>query len=479
MTDQLAKRKRVSGTIIQLPQQQAVIDPLKTIVNVEAEEAVIGAVLRDPECYASVSEVLQPSDFFMLWNGYIWHAFDRISGRGEAVDMVSVADELDALGQLPPEGVHKLAGLAESAPNSHSAETYARIVRDAATRLRICRESDEMKKIALDRMNYRDIEAVVDECNRLLFEATDQQMKRKDTSVKAIVGTMYESVEKALQSGVTRGIPTGFNNLDELLKGGVPGELTILAGGEGMGKTTFALNLALNMARGDNSHKRNFNVVIFTLEMSEEEIVRILISMVTGIPKRALKAADLNGAQWQKFVEGVGIVGNLNIHVIDEFPSLTPIQLRRRLRTMVDAQKQEVDAVIVDGLWLMEDTEATPAAQRPIAVRNITRDLITIGRDFDVPMYVTHQYNGEAWQRNNKRPMMHDLAESAGVRRNAQVIIGLYRDNYYGIESEYEITEAHVLKDRNGSGAQGQHADFLFDMTHNLFKPVWKEGQYD
>lgn len=463
------KRKRVSGTIIPLPQQSNVVDQINQVVKREAEEAVLGAVLRDPSVYASISEVLQPSDFFVLQNGYVWYAFDQLTGRGEVIDPLTVVNELEALKQLPPNGTFWISRLATEAIDAHSAETYARIVRDAATRLRVCSAATEMIATMLDQQTYRDIDRGVDECNRLLFEATDQQVKTNDTSIKGIIDSYFQEVEDAMTSGVRRGIPSGFSNLDELLKGAMPGELTIVAGAEGMGKTTFALGMARHMAL------RGYGVAIFTLEMSREEIVRILISMETGIAKRALKALDLTRDQWGQFVAASGVVGGWPIHVIDDFPALSPIQLRRRLRTLIDAQHQSIDVVIIDGLWLMEDSEKT--LERHEAVRNITRDLIQVGRDFNVPLYVTHQYNGDAYKRNDKRPQMHDLAESAGVRRNAQVILGLYRDSYYGEGDGSNNTELHILKDRNGSGAQGSHIDFLFDMNRNLFLPTQTEGR--
>lgn len=462
------KRKRVSGTVIALPQMEQPGSVIEKIVNRDAEDAVIGAVLRDPSVYASISEFLQPSDFFKLINGYIWYTFDLITARGENIDPLTVSNELMILKQMPTDGDYRIANLAASAPDTNSAETYARIVRDAATLLRICTAAQEMILVVAERQKYRDIETVKDECNRLLFEATDQQSGAVKTGIAAIIGEFSDQVEEAITTGAKRGIPSGYSNLDAKLRGAVAGELTVVAGSEGMGKTTFMLNGVRNMAI------RGYGIAVFTLEMSREEVARILISQESGIAKVALKALDLSRDQWSRFVAASGIVGNWKVHIIDEFPDLTPIQLRRRLRTLMVAQHQQIDAVIIDGLWLMEPTEK--GMERPQAVFNITRDLIKVARDFNVPIYITHQYNGEAYQRKDKRPMMRDLAESAGVRRNAQVILGMYRDNYYGEGDGSSNTELHILKDRNGSGAQGQKIEFLFDVQRNLFLPLAEEN---
>lgn len=443
------------------------------IVNLDVEQAVIGAVLRDPSAYASVSEVLQPSDFHLLRHGYVWHAFDRITARGEQIDLITVADELDTLKYTPDTGMGIpwwLAQLAGAADRVESVEAYARLVRDSATRLRMLAAADDIKRVAMDRQKYSSIDSAIDEANRVLFEATDQQIKRDDTSMSAVIGAYMDQVERARNGELVRGISYGYANIDDLLKAAVPGEITVIAGGEGMGKTTFCLGGVRQLA------KRGANVVVFTLEMMQQEIAQIFVSMETGIAKRALKVYDLTDTQFSEFVRASGIVGGWKVHVIDEFPALTTLQARRRLRTLMQAQGVDVDLVVIDGLWLMEyvDQDGKLEQERPKAVGNILRDLVQIGRDFNVPIWITHQYNGNAWTRQNKRPVMHDLAESAGVRRNAQVIIGLYRDSYYGIEDGNDLTEAHVLKDRNGSGAQGQSVDFKFDPTHNLFLPLMR-----
>lgn len=463
------KRTRVSGQIVPF---EVRVEAAQRLTSPDAEAAVLGAVLRDPAVYATVSEILQPADFSYLWHGYVWYAFEQITGRSERIDLLTVSDELQARKWLNDNDAHRLSMLAANVPSAYSIESYARIVRDCALRIRLLQTAEAIVKATHDTQTFRTTEALVDECNRLLFTATDQGVEGVDSSINGILGEFAAEAEEAYASGKKRGVSSGFGNLDELLRGAVPGELTVVAGAEGMGKTTFMLGLARNMAQA------GAGVAIFTLEMSRQEIGRIFVSMESGLPKRALKAFDFTAPQWGQFIDGVGKFGAWNTHIIDDFPSLTPMQLRRRLRTLVQAQKQKIDVVIIDGLWLMEDTEGSDSSQRPIAVRNITRDLITIARDFNVPIYITHQYNGDAFKRNEKRPMLHDLAESAGVRRNAQVILGLYRDSYYGIKraGQQDVSEVHVMKDRNGSGAQGNHADFYFDGGHNLFLPKFEGG---
>lgn len=461
------KRKRVSGAIIEFKPLD-IAKAAADVVKHEAEQAVIGAVLRDPSVYASVSEVLQPADFHYMRHGWVWHAFDLITGRGEPIDLITVADELDTLKQYTEDTPHWLAQLVGSADRAASAEAYARIVRDAATRIRILATADSMKAIVLDRATYGDIESVVDACNRALFEATDQQIHRTDTSMSAAVNEYMDEADAIRSGKQIRGISYGYANIDELLKAAVPGEVTVIAGGEAMGKTTFCLGAVRNLA------KRGKTTVLFTLEMVRKEITQAFVNMETGIAKRALKVLDLSDDQYAEFIRACGVVGNWGVHIVDEFPTLNPLQARRRLRTMMQAEGIPVDLVVIDGLWLMEwvDEKGNIETDRPKAVGNILRDLVQIGRDFNVPIWITHQYNGEARTRQDKRPKLFDLAESAGVRRNAQVIMGLYRDSYYDVDGGSDLTELHILKDRNGSGAQGESVEFKFDATHSLFLPI-------
>jgi len=475
MIQQTIKRERVTGKIVQLPDASQQHKDRIDIWNHAAERAVISAVLQVPEVYASVSEILQPGDFHETYYGYVWHSFDRITGRGDPIDMITVADDLDVIKFPSPEGYDGntalwLAQVASTADRAESAEAYARMVRDSATRMRMIIATDAIKRVAGDRSKYYTIEAAVDEANRLLFAATDQQIKMTDTSMAAAVQGFMDAAEMVRGGGVVRGVGYGYPNIDALLRVSVPGEVSVIAGAPKMGKTTFCLCAARNLAL---EGKR---IAIFTLEQQAQELVSSFTAMETGIAKRAFKGFDLTPKQWLLFNEAMGRIGNWGIHMIDEFPALTPIQLRRRLRTMIQHQRIPLDLVIIDGLWLMQYIDdngksLSRTEDRPAAVGYILRDLINVARDFNIPIWITHQYNGDANKRNDKRPRLSDLAESSGAQRNAQVIMGLYRDAYYGITGGTGLTEVHVLADRNGSDAQGQYAEFQYTPERNLFTP--------
>jgi replicative DNA helicase len=253
-------------------------------------------------------------------------------------------------------------------------------------------------------------------------------------------------------------VPSGFIHLDGLLNGHgfYPNEVTVWAGAEGMGKTTALLSIARNAARTQRS------VVIFTMEMEQSEIAQALISMETGIPRSTIQSKRISPQQWEQMVTATGIVGSWNLHVVDmhEFPALKPIQLRRKLRSML--LNTPIDLVILDGLWLMQPDESS--GKRFDDVGLIMRDLSGVAKQFGLPIIVSHQYKEEI--RSVKKPTIYHLAESAGVRRNAQVIIGMWRSSYFK-DDENAQTYAYVMKNRN-RGMIGA-APLPYNMKYNRF----------
>lgn len=451
----IAKRERISS----LYPVASTDDPVLKIVNVMAEEGVIGAVLQKPDLYPALSEILQPGDFYILSNGFIWHAFDQLSGRGEGIDLLTVYSELDKMKNPLPgdEIMGKLVGMIEKAPDAKNAEYYAREIFNTAMRIRVMRAAGKMIESALDRTVPMD--TLIDGCDNELYKATNRHMDAR-TDALSIVNDYYEKMEHVANGGRTPGFLTGYPALDELLPSGLsPNEVTVLVGSEGMGKTTFLLSLARNgLVKG----KR---VGIFSLEMKQSEVVHNFMAMETGIFKSDLKTFNLNDAQRKLFAKSAGDIAKWPLDVVDEYPALTPVQLRRKLRKMWLTNPLEL--LIIDGLWLMEASEPTKN-DRPRDVFNIMRDLVQISRDFNVPILLAHQYNAMVYK--SQRPQLDHISESAGVRRNAQVIIGLHRQSYYTPdEGDDNTTWAHIMKDRNGR-AQGQKVPFVYNNNFSRYE---------
>lgn len=449
--------KRASAfkpTIVQFPGGQQ-LNVQQKLGNLRAEEAVLASVLQKSEVYHALAEMLQPGDFTLRWNGIVWRTFEVLAARNESISIITVADELEKHGELDDV---RLAALAGRVDDIDSAESYARMVRDAALQIRIIQAAMEMIIVAQDDKNRGFTEFVVDECNRLLFEATEQRMERSP-SFYQVLSTYSDSVERVVndEEPPTICVPSGFDRLDSWLKGFAPGEVTVIGGGAGQGKTTFALSIARNILNTGGS------VAYFSLEMSQEEILRSLTAMETGIPKDVLRSKRLTPEQYATFIEAAGRMSKWAMHPIDEYKSLTPLQLRRRLRLL--ATQEVIDMVMIDGLWLMEAVKPTP--RRVDDVHFIVRDLTEIADAFNLPIAILHQYKRSGDGSKKRRIYTEeDLAESSGVERNVDVILCLQKPKHLG------VVEGIIYKDRNGSTPKGTMVEFAFNRKFKRYEQL-------
>lgn len=423
-----------------------------------SEEAVIGSVFQKPEIFPSISDILQAADFSILLRGFIWHAFDELNAARVDIDIVSVAEKLEG-STCPLKGealIRELSRMIEKAPNPNNAEVYARAVYDASTRMRIVNAAGELLTIATDK--GKPIELVVDEVDQKVYAATNRKIEAR-TDTRAVMGAYFDKMQDMLDNGIAvPGVHLGFPELDDAIGSLYPGEVTVLAGGEGEGKTTWATSATRNTVKAGR------RVAYFTLEMTQEEIIRNLTAMETGIFRSKLKAFKLSEQQFTLFTQAAAEIANWPLDIVDEFPTLTPLQLRRKARALM--QTGALELIVVDGLWLMEANEPTRERWRDVFV--IMRDLNQIARDFNVPLLVLHQYSAEI--RNADHPTLYHLSESAGVRRNAQMIWGLHRGgSKYGDANP--VTYLYYLKDRNGS-TTGEKQPFFYNPDYSRYEEM-------
>lgn len=440
------RRTRVTQIAPSAPRVAFQFDPFgaNSPVAHEAEAAVIACVLHEPRLFGVVADALQAGDFWTLLWGFVWHACDALYRQGTPIDIISVSQFLDAEGKCPLRGealvqkLVKVLGRGER-PEERHIEEYARMVRDAALRLRVAKAAGEIQELALDAKV--DIERVKDEALQSVLRALEMRSE-KPTHVRDHARAFYDVVENApLRSSV----PSGFDALDEALAGGFHiGEVTVLAGGAKMGKTTLLLSSIRRMVM------RGHRVALFSLEMSAQpDILRALVSIHTGIPRRALKRGDLTPEQWQQFVDAIDDISAWKLHIVDEYKALTPVQLRRKLRMLM--MREPIDLVAIDGLWLMDASVPHWREGRHRDVFFIMRDLVAEAAESQVPIVITHQLRTDA---NWMSPKLADLAESAGVMRNAHVVLAAGRE--MDAEGRYVAGApiwVHVLADRNGDGA--------------------------
>lgn len=420
--------------------------------NERAESALIGTVFHKPELYPTLSTLVQPADFYSLLNGYIWWACEQTYPN---IDNLTIADALKGKYDNPDALDQHINALIAAVPDLENAESYARMVRECAVRIRIANAAHEMQAVVADKT--LSLTAQIDACNLLLFKASEQTTGQIDTSARAMIDALFDELESSEDAP---GCSFGFGSMDAEMKRIYAGEVALLVGHPGMGKTTFLLSAVRNNLNAGN------RVVMYSLDnMPRLDIIRILAGMQTGVHKNALLERRLTPDQMADVVRYAQQMADWQLDVVDDYPMLSPTQLRRSLRKFIH-DYGSVDLVVIDGLWLMEADEPTKDRWRD--VHHITTELMRLAKqEFGVPILMTHQYTQEAKDRKDKRPIINDVAESAAVQRNIPLILGMYRANYYDRETAEDTTEIHIMKDRK-RGKQG--AMFPFGYTQGRFE---------
>jgi len=407
----------------------------------EAEEAVIGAILLDPDSFLNVAGFLQPEDFFLVRLRAIWEAMQRLSSRGEAIDLLTVTEELANFRQLETIGGQSyLIQLTNNTPTALYAEVYARIVQRTAIRRRLMETADHIKMLAID--EERPIEEVIEEAESHLFNVSDTQMKRDFVPMWEALSEYYDRIEALLlQRGGAIGVPSGFRDIDHLLGGFQKSDLVVFAGRPGMGKTSFLLTTAMNAARV------GARVAIFTMEMGVEQMVQRMVAMETGINVQKLRLANINAQEAARFTEAAGRISNLHIF-IDDTPGLNPMEMRTKCRRL--SHEHGLDLVMVDYMQLMNAGKGYEN-NRVQEISFISRSLKEMAREFNIPVISAAQLSRAVEQRQDKRPVLSDLRESGSIEQDSDIVMFLYRDEVYNEATEFpNQADIIVAKHRNG-----------------------------
>jgi len=368
----------------------------------EAEEAVIGAVLVNKASFYGVASFLTAEDFFILRHQHIWQAMVNLNLRGDEIDYITVvqelknADRLDEIG-----GPAYITQLINNTPTSIHAEVYGRLVERAAIRRRLLAAADRIKLLALD--EEMTVERVMDEAESELFGVSERQLARELVPMREALSQYYDHIEGLMQaSGEPLGLPTGFKDLDKLLGGLQRSDLLVFAGRPGMGKSSFLLSVALNLARLGR------RIAIFTMEMGVDQIVQRMVSMEAAINSQKLRLGNLSQQEWVKFVQ---VVDNLShFHVfIDDTPAMTPLQMRSKCFRL--AREHGIDLVILDYMQLM-NSGGSYENNRVQEISYISRSMKELARELNVPILSAAQLSRAVEQRQDKRPVLSDLRES-------------------------------------------------------------------
>jgi replicative DNA helicase len=411
----------------------------------EAEEAVLGAVLINPEAYYEVASFLRADDFYIHRHRWIWETFTRLHERRIPIDLLTVTEELDQLGQLEETGgAAYLTSLIGNVPTSLHAEAYGRIVESNAIRRRMLSAANEIAKLAYQQ--EASVETVMDEAERAVFGVSERRTTRDLRSIQEVLSEYYDRIDQlSSRSEEMYGVPTGFTDLDRLLGGMQPSDLLIVAGRPGTGKTAFMLSAAKNAAQKNKKH-----VAIFSLEMSSEQLVQRIISQETGIDSQRLRSGKLEGEEWAVFAHAVEVLSDTMIF-LDDTPGLTPLQLRTKCRRL--HAEFNLDLVLVDYLQLM--SSGVRAENRVQEVSYISRNLKILARELNVPVLAAAQLSRAVEQRADKEPQLSDLRESGSLEQDADVVMFINRPELYDKDTLLKnVAQIKVAKHRNGPVGQ-------------------------
>ncbi|MGD8603080.1 MAG: replicative DNA helicase [Anaerolineales bacterium] len=407
----------------------------------QAEEAVLGAVMVNPEVYYDVAHFLSAGDFFLHRNRWIWEAFTNLHEGRQPIDILTVSEELEKQNRLDEAGGPAyLTSLINAVPSSLHAEAYGRLVEEAATRRRLLEAANQIAQLA--RTTSSTIEEVVNDSEKAVFGVSERRLTHQLQPIKQVLSEYYDRIDYlARHQDETIGVPTGFIDLDRLLGGLQPSDLLIVAGRPGQGKSGFCLSIAKNASQ---LHKKH--VALFSLEMSNEQLVQRLVSQETGIDSQRLRLAALQDDEWPLFTQAVSALGDTHIY-LDDTPAITPLQLRTKSRRL--HMELGLDLIIVDYLQLM--TGDSRFENRVQEVSYISRNLKALARELNVPVLAAAQLSRAVEQRADKRPVLSDLRESGSLEQDADVVMFIYREDYYETDTlKQNLAEIMVAKHRNG-----------------------------
>jgi replicative DNA helicase len=411
--------------------------------NLEAEESVLGAMLLSPTAIGIVTELLKPSDFYRESHGTIYHAALQLWSKGEPVDAITLADELDGRSELERVGgAARIAELAALVPAASNVEHYARIVREMATLRGLVRVGSEIARLGHDRPG--ETPDLVDRAEQLVFDLAQERVTGDFAHIETLLKESFERITHLYEQGSElTGVPSGFRDLDTLTSGFQRGNLIILAARPSMGKSALALCAAANLGV-----RHETPVALFTLEMSRAEVTQRLMCSEAKVESQRLRSGKLAPDDWPRLTAACDRLMKAPVFV-DDTGSITMMELRSKARRLKSRQP-DLGLIIVDYLQLM--TSGATVENRVQEVSQISRSLKVLARDLDVPILALSQLSRAVEQRHDKRPILSDLRESGSIEQDADLVFFVYRDEYYqGEESDQQgLAEVILAKHRNG-----------------------------
>mgnify|MGYP001029876946 FL=1 len=410
--------------------------------SLEAEQSVIGSMIMDQDAIVTAMEILLQEDFYHKQYGILFDAMIELYSSGQPGDLVTLQNKLKEK-DVPQEvsSLEFVGELVRAVPTSANVKYYCNIVKENSMKRKLIRVTEEIENECY--AGKESLESVLDKTEHDIFALLSSRTGGDYVPIRQVVMNALEKIEKASQQdGNVTGIPTGFIDLDYRTAGLQPSDLVLIAARPSMGKTAFVLNIAQYVA-----FHENMCTAIFSLEMSKEQLVNRLFSLESRVDAQALRTGNLSDADWAKLVEGAGIIGDSEL-IIDDTPGISISEMRSKCRKY--KLEHDLKLIIIDYLQLMSGSgRSTDSRQQEIS--DISRSLKALARELNVPVLALSQLSRAVEQRPDHRPMLSDLRESGAIEQDADVVMFIYRDDYYNKDTELKgISEIIIAKQRNG-----------------------------
>lgn len=409
--------------------------------SIEAEQSVIGSMIMDKEAIVVASEILFGDDFYSKQYGVLFDTMVELNEEGRPVDLVTLQDKLKEK-DVPPEvsSLEFIRDLITAVPTSANIKYYANIVAEKATLRKLIKLNEEIANTCY--VGKESLEVILEETEKKVFNLVQRRNTGEFVPIRQVVMNAMEKIETASKNkGAVTGIATGFIDLDYRTAGMQPSDLILVAARPSMGKTAFVLNIAQHVA-----FKLNETVAIFSLEMSKEQLVNRLFSLESRVDSQHIRTGQLSDAEWENLIESAGVIGKSNL-IIDDTPGISIADLRSKCRKF--KLEHNLRMIIIDYLQLMSGSGRSDSRQQEIS--DISRSLKALARELSVPVIALSQLSRAVEQRPDHRPMLSDLRESGAIEQDADVVMFIYRDDYYNHDTDRkDIAEIIIAKQRNG-----------------------------
>lgn len=410
--------------------------------SIEGEQSVIGSMLMDREAIITASEIVTADDFYQHQYGIMFESMIELFNEGKPVDLVTLQNRLKEK-DVPPEisSLEFVREIITTVPTSANVKSYAGIVREKAVLRRLIKVNEEIANNCY--LGREPLETILADTEKKIFDLLQSRDSAEFVPIRQVALNVLENIEKAYRTRETvTGVPTGFTDLDYKTSGFQPSDLILLAARPSMGKTAFVLNVVDYVAV-----RKGIPCMVFSLEMSKEQLVNRMLAMESNVDTQKLRTGTLTDSDWDAVVEGVGVIGSSKL-IIDDTPGISVTELRSKCRKI--KLEHGLGMVIIDYLQLMTGSGKT-SDNRQQEISEISRSLKALARELKAPVVALSQLSRACETRADHRPMLSDLRESGAIEQDADVVMFLYRDDYYNKDSDMkDIAEVIIAKQRNG-----------------------------